>query len=139
MIQKTDNLEIDDQVTQEKKEGGIRGLAKISKVQVSQYLLFLGIFSLVTVFIWISLQSYGALINQKVDSVKNISLKPINPRLEIEVLEEILKREKYGVDLDSLILTLPIEETATGAAQIIAPEEPGPTASAAALEREGEE
>ena len=91
------------------------------QVRVSRYLIFVGIASFAIVLLIVSLQGYRALIGQKVDSVKNLSLDPINPKIEMEVLDEIAKKKEYQVDLSQISLKLAVkpatEPEATESAQ----------------------
>lgn len=73
----------------------------MNKLKVSRYLLVIGVLSMLTVFVIISLQSYFSLVGQEVESVKNISLIPLDPKIRLEIVDAIKQRKEYRADVDT--------------------------------------
>ena len=77
----------------------------MKKIKLSSYFLFISIFTFVTIFLLIVQSGYNNLM-KPVNQVKtNESLKPIDPNLDISVLDTIAKRQFYSADLATPVAT----------------------------------
>ena len=84
--------------------------------KISSYLLFISAITLIAVFVTMVQQSYQKLMDTQSKISTDIILKPINPKLDISVLDDISKRTEYFenstpssalVSSSSSILSLP--------------------------------
>ncbi len=63
--------------------------------KISNYLLFISIFSFITVFVYIVQKSYDNLM-KPIETVKKSDLiKPVDPNFDISILDEIESRNYY--------------------------------------------
>lgn len=68
----------------------------MKKAKISNYFLFISIFTFVAIFIFIVQNSYSHLM-KPINQVKTSNnLKPIDPNLDISVLDQIAKRQYYS-------------------------------------------
>lgn len=67
----------------------------MEKTKISRYILFIGIFSLITIFVFLIQQSYSRLM-QPVNNLSTSSLlKPINPTLDMGIFNIIESKTTY--------------------------------------------
>ncbi|HOZ80984.1 MAG TPA: hypothetical protein PK370_02060 [Candidatus Woesebacteria bacterium] len=67
----------------------------MKKNKISSYFLIVSVFTLITLFLYVSFQSYSKLLTPIKEANANPMLKPINPQLDTQVLDEIEKRILY--------------------------------------------
>lgn len=69
------------------------------KKKFAKDLIFLSAITLATVCIWVALQGYHRLNDEYVKKLSEeaVDFKPIDPKLPIEVLEEIKKKKEYSL------------------------------------------
>ena len=66
----------------------------MSKIKFSKYLVLISIFTFIAIFFSIVSQSYNNLIKSTAEIETNPLIRSISPDLEIEVLDEIEKRQE---------------------------------------------
>ncbi len=87
----------------------------MNKKQIAKHLILVGIFTLITVFVIVSLESYRNLIKEKTEVGKDLNLDPIDPKMETDVLDEIETRKEYSFEEIKTISTpIPSPTTAPG-------------------------
>lgn len=64
----------------------------MNKLKISKYLMFLSMMTFLAIFFHIVETSYNKLMQPSKDLSKSDLLKPINPNLEVDVLNQIEKR-----------------------------------------------
>lgn len=70
----------------------ITGTTQMSKNKISQYIIFISIFTLVSIFITVAQKSYANLIGP-INQVKSSNLiKPINPEIDLDTLKLVESR-----------------------------------------------
>lgn len=80
---------------------------------INRRIVWLAVLTLVTVLIWVSLDSYHQLVRRdRTDDVTQL-LTPLNPDLESEVLDKIKQRREYQVEDVEDFLKPEIEPTPT--------------------------
>jgi hypothetical protein len=67
----------------------------MKKTKISRYILFIGIFSLITVFVFLIQQSYSRLMKPVNDLNTSSLLKPINPTLDMDIFSIIESKKTY--------------------------------------------
>jgi hypothetical protein len=77
----------------------------MNKKQIARHMVTIGIFTLVTSFIMVSLQSYRKLTEEKAQVGQGLKLEPIDPNIQMEILDEIESRKEYGLDEIKVIST----------------------------------
>jgi hypothetical protein len=73
----------------------------MKKSNLSAYFLFISIFTLIAIFFFVVQNSYDNLMKPIYQVKINSNLKPIDPNLDISVLDLITKRQYYSADLSS--------------------------------------
>jgi len=68
------------------------------KGKISREVLFLAIFTTITVFTWIGLEVYQTISERKELKVLESQLKPLNPTLDTKVIENLKKRKVYSFE-----------------------------------------
>lgn len=69
----------------------------MKKQKISKYLIFISVFTFITVFVLVVEKSYNNLMGP-INQAKSGNLtKPINPNLDFKTLEEIEKKEELPV------------------------------------------
>lgn len=81
----------------------------MKKNKFSQYLIFISLLTFVTVFILIIQSSYAKLIGPIKKAQTSDLTKPIDPNLDLEVLNEIEKREKLIEENSQIVSTISSE------------------------------
>lgn len=71
----------------------------MKKLNISTYLLFISIFTFITVFFFIVQNSYDNLMKPIYQVKVDDNLKPIDPNLDISILDQITKRQYYSTDM----------------------------------------
>lgn len=66
----------------------------MSKIKFSKYLILISLFTLVAIFFSVVSQSYNNLIKSTEEIQNNPLIRSITPDLDIEVLDEIEKRQE---------------------------------------------
>ncbi len=66
----------------------------MSKIKFSKYLVLISVFTFVTIFFSVVSKSYDNLIESTAEIETNPLIRSISPDLEIEVLDEIGKRQE---------------------------------------------
>lgn len=94
----------------------IIGIPEMNNKKTPSYLVFISIFTLVTVLIMIAHKSYDNLVRPTEVVMTSENVKPLNTTIDLSVLEEIEKREELVVqDLNvGLPVTPDYFEDATG-------------------------
>lgn len=77
----------------------------MEKNKISAYFLFISVFTLITIFFIVVQKSYSNLLTPTVEVKKNDLLKPVDPSLEISVLDDIEQRKYYSLENQSVIPT----------------------------------
>lgn len=80
----------------------------MTKVKKIKRLVSLGIITLITALIWVALDSYHQLVKQ--EQIKKVGdlIKPLDPHLNTEVLDQIETRKKYRLDeVEEFLLPTP--------------------------------
>ena len=67
----------------------------MKKTKLSGYFVFISVFTFLTIFITIVQRSYSNLIEPTKSVESNALLRPINPELDVGILEEIENRREY--------------------------------------------
>jgi len=70
----------------------------MKKNKISTYFLFISIFTFVAVFFFVVQNSYSNLMKPIKQVQTSNYLKPINPNLDISVLDQISQRQHYSSD-----------------------------------------
>ena len=68
----------------------------MKKEKISPYLIFISIFTFVTIFILIIQKGYTNLISPINKTQSNSLLNPIDPKLDLDVVNQIEKREELN-------------------------------------------
>jgi hypothetical protein len=71
----------------------------MKKANLSKYFLFISIFTFIAIFFFIVQNSYDAMMKPITQVKINPNLKPIDPKLDITILDTIAKRQYYSADL----------------------------------------
>lgn len=77
----------------------------MEKNKISAYFLFISVFTLITIFFIVVQKSYSNLLTPTVEVKKNDLLKPVDPSLDISVLDDIEQRKYYSLENQSVIPT----------------------------------
>lgn len=67
----------------------------MKKLKFSRYFLFIAVFTLLATFVYVVQKSYDNLMKPIKDTTQNPILKPIDPNLDVSVLDQIQKREFF--------------------------------------------
>lgn len=67
----------------------------MKKEKLSKYVLFISVFSLVTIFVFLVQQSYSRLIQPTKQVETSPLLKPIDPKLDIQIFDSIESKTYY--------------------------------------------
>jgi len=76
----------------------------MEKTKISRYILFISIFSLVTLFTFLVQQSYSRLIAPTTDLSTSPLQKPINPVLDMEIFD-LIESKKYYPPIETQIFS----------------------------------
>jgi len=68
----------------------------MKKTKISKYFLFISIFTFVAIFFYIVQNSYSSLMKPINQIQTSDIIKPIDPNLDISVLDQIAKRQYYS-------------------------------------------
>jgi hypothetical protein len=71
----------------------------MKKTKISTYFLLISIFTFIAIFIFVVQNSYNHLMKPINQVQTNNSLKPIDPNLDISVLDQIAKRQYFSPDI----------------------------------------
>ncbi len=66
----------------------------MSKIKLSKYLVLISIFTFIAIFFSVVSQSYNNLIKSSEENENNPLIRSVSPDLDIEVLDEIEKRQE---------------------------------------------
>lgn len=87
----------------------------MNKKQIAKHLILVGIFTLITIFVIVSLESYRNLIREKTEAGQGLNLDPIDPKIEMDVLDEIETRKEYSFEeIETISTPTPSPATAPG-------------------------
>lgn len=74
------------------------------KSKISFYFIFIAFFTFITVFLTIVQSSYNNLINPIKEAEDNKLLEPLNPQLDVDIIQEIETRQDYGQAGNTIII-----------------------------------
>lgn len=77
----------------------------MSKIKFSKYLVLISIFTFIAIFFSVMSQSYNNLIKSTTEIQDNPLIRPVSPDLDIDVLDEIEKRQELAspsLDINNL-------------------------------------
>ncbi len=77
----------------------------MEKNKISTYFLFISVFTLITIFFVIVQKSYSNLLTPTNEVQKSDLLKPVEPSLDISVLDDIEQRKYYSPENQPVIST----------------------------------
>lgn len=75
--------------------------------QFARRLIGVGVFTLITALVWVSLDGYNELVKQqRLKEIKSL-LRPLNPEINTEVLMKTRERREYSLEAVDELLILP--------------------------------
>jgi len=77
----------------------------MSKIKFSKYLVLISIFTFIAIFFSVVSQSYNNLIKSTIENQNNPLIRSVTPDLDIDVLDEIEKRQELSspsLDINNL-------------------------------------
>ncbi len=80
----------------------------MNKKEIAKHMVTIGIFTLITTFFVVSLQSYRNLIKEKEEVGEGLKLDPINPEIKMDLLDEIQARKEYSFNDIRIVTPTPI-------------------------------
>jgi len=98
------------------------------KIKGTKRLIVIGAITLVTVLVWVALDSYRQLVKQEQFRKVSDLIEPLDPRLNTKVLDQIEARKEYRLDeIERFLLpiTTPIATASPGLELIEEVEAPG--------------
>jgi len=104
---------------------------KKKKTAQHQDIFVIALLSLLTVFAWIGFNAYHSFINKKETTIDKKILQPINPNINLKIVEGLQKKEFLSQEeINQAVKTTPSKESSPTATP--APSFPPPSASASA-------
>jgi len=82
----------------------------MKKTKISREMLFLAIFTTITVFTWIGLETYQALSKKQTPPDLTVQLRPLNPTLDTKVIEDLKNRKFFNWEEVQTPASLPTKE-----------------------------
>jgi len=70
----------------------------MNKKQIAKHMITVGIFTLITTFVIVSLESYRNLTKEKAEVGQGLNLDPMDSQMETDVLDEIESRKEYSLE-----------------------------------------
>lgn len=67
----------------------------MKKERISREIFLLAVFTSFTVFTWIGLDVWRAFFKKEVPEISQIRLEPLNPELDVEVIENLKTRKLF--------------------------------------------
>jgi len=86
----------------------------VKKTRISREILLLAIFTAITVFTWIGLDVYRAFSKRQIPKILESQLKPLDPNLDIKVIEDLKKRKLFNFQEVEIPKITPIKEATEG-------------------------
>lgn len=83
----------------------------MEKNKISKYFLFISIFTFIAIFFFVVQKSYNNLMKPSAEVKKSELLKPVEPSLDVSVLDEIEQRKYYSGDIITPVPTIPVTIT----------------------------
>jgi len=71
----------------------------MKKLKISKYFLFISIFTFIAIFCYVVQNSYNNLMKPIYQVKISNSLKPIDPHLDVSVIDQIAKRQYYAASI----------------------------------------
>lgn len=86
----------------------------MKKTRIPREILLLAIFTAITVFTWIGLDVYRAFSKKETLKIIESQLKPLDPNLDSQVIEDLKKRKLFRPQEVEVPKATPIKEATEG-------------------------